>query len=325
MATLRAYEPSRDFLRIRQFLVDTFALYERPFNWLIDHWNFCRYFVVPVHAYYSVRYFGVPTDAPGPVGRDELPHWERAIGVWENGDGDVVGVVNTENEEPGEAWFQVHPDYACLYDEMVDYAEAHLADRVGKIGYLKLYVNEGTALERIAADRGYRRVGHRHTSLEYRIGEVPPPRLPEGFAIRSVLEEDDVERRRIAKAVAFGAHYGPSDWPPASAFREMQRAPDYRKDLDLFVVAPNGDCASFCTIWVDERNHYANFEPVGTRAEYQRLGLARALMMEGFRRMARYGAERSFMEANPQFYARIGFRETPCAYWAWIKYFDLAP
>jgi len=53
-------------------------------------------------------------------------------------------VVTTDNEEPGEAWIQIHPDYTFLYEEMVTYIEEHLADRVGDIGYVKLYVNEGS-------------------------------------------------------------------------------------------------------------------------------------------------------------------------------------
>jgi hypothetical protein len=55
----------------------------------------------------------------------------------------------------------------------------------------------------------------------------------------------------MAKAIAFGARYAPSDWMPAPLFSMMQRAPDYRPELDLFIVAPNGDYASFCAIWVD--------------------------------------------------------------------------
>ncbi|MEW6524940.1 MAG: GNAT family N-acetyltransferase [Bacillota bacterium] len=140
------------------------------------------------------------------------------------------------------------------------------------------------------------------------------------MTIKSVRDEDDVGRRRIVKSIAFGGGYAPSDWPPASAFRELQKARDYRKDLDLFVVAPNGDYAAFCTVWVDEKNPYANFEPVGTHAEYRHLGLARALLNEGFRRMAAYGATRSFMVSDNQFYREVGFRETPYSFSAWIKY-----
>jgi predicted N-acetyltransferase YhbS len=94
-----------------------------------------------------------------------------------------------------------------------------------------------------------------------------------------------------------------------------------RKDLDLFVVAPNGEYAAFCTVWMDEQNGYGNFEPVGTHVEYQRMGLGRALLMEGFHRMAEYGATRSYMDSGNEFYRRVGFRPTDYSYCPWIKYF----
>lgn len=323
MKTIRKpYDPDTDFLRIRGFLIDTFALYQRPFNWLIDRWNFCRYCVIPLHSYYNVRYFGVPT-RPHHHFRDELPLWERTIGIWENEEGHIVGVVHSENEEPGEAWFQIHPDYTFLYDEMVTYAEEHLADRDETVGYVKLYINGNCELEQIARARGYKQLKYRIPHLEYVLEELPAPQLPEGYVIRSVLEEDDVDKRRMAKAIAFGGNYAPSDWAPAAAFEEIQQAPDYRQDLDLFILAPNGDCASFCTIWIDEKNRYGKFEPVGTHAEYQGMGLGRALLLEGFRRMAQYGVTRSFMDSDNEFYRKVGFRETPCFYSPWIKYFPV--
>jgi ribosomal protein S18 acetylase RimI-like enzyme len=89
------------------------------------------------------------------------------------------------------------------------------------------------------------------------------------------------------------------------------------------MLAPNGDCASFCTIWIDEKNRYGKFEPVGTHAEYQGRGLGRALLLEGFRRMAQYGVTRSFMDSDNEFYRKVGFRETPYFYSPWIKYFPV--
>jgi GNAT superfamily N-acetyltransferase len=320
--TCRSYDPGTDFVRIRDFLVDTFSLYGRPFNWLIDRWNFCRYCVIPIHSYYNVRYFGVPTRPHRPF-RDELPLWEKSIRIWENEGGGIVGVIHSENEEPGEAWIQIHPDYFLLYDDMVTMAEEHLADRVDGLGYIKLYVNTGSELEQVVSARGYRRLEYPTPCLEYPLEEIPEPQLPEGFVLKSVLDEDDVDKRRIAKAIAFGARYAPSDWAPAPVFREIQQAPDYRKDLDLFIVAPNGDYASFGTVWIDEKNRYGKFEPVGTRPEYQRLGLGRALLMEGFRRMAAYGMTRSYMDSGIQFYRSVGFKETGYSYYPWIKHFPV--
>ncbi len=320
-ASKRPYDPATDFLSIRRFLIDTFRLYGRPFNWLLDRWNFTRHFVAPVHSFYNVRYFGVPTLIHKSV-RDEVRAWEETIWVWETEDGQIAGVVHSENEEPGEAVVQIHPDHTYLYGEMVDHAEEHLADRVDGVAYIKIYAHNGTELESLVAGRGYRKLGQ-NVILEYEItGDEKPGTLPDGFAIMSVAQEDDVDQRRIAKAVAFGGYYAPSSWPPAWTMREMQKAPDYRPDLDLFIKAPNGDCAAFCTVWADVENRYANFEPVGTRADYQRLGLGSALQSEGFRRMASMGVTRSFMVSTNPFYRHVGFRETPYTFSAWMKYLD---
>jgi predicted N-acetyltransferase YhbS len=319
----RAYKHDPDYMRIRDFLIDTFALYQQPVNWLLERWNFCRYLVVPFHTYYNIQHFSVPTQ-PRPHYRDELPYWEASIAIWEDENGEIVGVVNTENEEAGEAWFQIHPEYTHLYAEMVDYAEEHLTNWVDGLGYLKLYVNTETMLEEIVRGRGYKRLAGGTRHLEYTLEpgvELLPPQLPEGFVIKSVLEEDEPGKRSALHALAFGGRYNPSDWAPAAVYRQMQAAPDYRKELDLFMVGPDGEYVALCTIWLDAKNGYANFEPVGTHTEYQGKGLGRALLQEGFRRMAAFGVTRSFIAGNVGFYRKIGFKEAPIAYYPWIKYF----
>ena len=315
------YRADPDYLRIRQFLIDTFPLHGGPFNWLIERWNFCRYFVVPIHTHFNVNYFGVPTRPHTPF-RDELPGWEAGIGVWENDGGEIVGVVNSENEEAGEAWFQLHPDYTHLGDEMVEFAEMHLADRAEGVAYVKLYIIEGSEMEVVAQARGYRALPDHATPFwEYTVTPQSAPELPPGFVIKTVAEHDDVEQRRRAKAMAFGPRYGPSQWEDAESFRIMQQAPDYRADLDLVILAPNGEQAAFTTIWVDEANGYGNFEPVGTVVDYQGLGLGRALIQDGARRMAALGLTRSYMTTTIPFYAKIGFRELPRRIVPWIKHF----
>ncbi len=316
----RSYDPEGDFMRVRDFLMETYALYGRPFNWLIDRWNFIRFFSVPVHSYYNVRFFSVPARHPEPL-RDEVEYWEASIGVWEDC-GEIVGVVTPSNEEAGDAFLQIHPDYKHLYGEMVSYAEVRLADVDGGVGYVKLHVQDDDhELIKLAADRGYRKVPTPMPYLVYNTENVPEPKLPEGYIVRSVEEEDDVEKRRRAKSMAFGSNYGPSAWPPASAFRTLQQAPDYREDLDLFIVAPDGEYASFCNIWLDTENGYGNFEPVGTQIWYRGMSLARALLYEGLRRMAEHGVTRSYMDSRNEFYTRIGFERTPYSYSPWIRYF----
>jgi predicted N-acetyltransferase YhbS len=91
----------------------------------------------------------------------------------------------------------------------------------------------------------------------------------------------------------------------------IQRDPLYRRDLDLVVVAPNGEMASFTTIWWDEVTKTGAFEPVGTAPEHQRKGLARALMTEGLNRLKQLGAAMAYVSsygmAAHATYESVGF------------------
>jgi predicted N-acetyltransferase YhbS len=78
-------------------------------------------------------------------------------------------------------------------------------------------------------------------------------------------------------------------------YRNIQRAPLYRRDLDLVAVAQDGAVAAFCTIWFDDVTRSAYFEPVGTVPSHQRRGLGRLILTEGLRRLQRIGATRAFV------------------------------
>jgi GNAT superfamily N-acetyltransferase len=67
----------------------------------------------------------------------------------------------------------------------------------------------------------------------------------------------------------------------------------------MVAVAPaataGGEIASFCTVWYDDVTRSAYLEPVATVPEHQRLGLARATISEGLKRVKRLGATRAFV------------------------------
>ncbi|TYB94796.1 MAG: GNAT family N-acetyltransferase [Kosmotoga sp.] len=320
-ARQRSYVPEKDYMKIRDLIIESYALYNGPFNWLIDRWNFCRFQVIPTHNHYNVQYFGVPT-RPKQDFRDELYVWEKTIGIWESEDEKIVAVAHSENEEPGEAWIQIHPDYFFLYEEIIDYIEENLADRVDGTGFVKLYVNSNSELERIVSNKGYRKLPFKTPILKQEITKKQEVTLPDGYTLLSVEEEDNPVERGKVKMLSFGGRYPPSQWLPPSVMKEMQKAPDYKKDLDLFIKAPNGDYVSFCTIWVDQKNEYAVFEPVGTHVEYQGMGIASELLKEGLNRMKAYGAKCTYMQSSVPFYKRFGFKETGKYTVPWIKYFN---
>ena len=81
------------------------------------------------------------------------------------------------------------------------------------------------------------------------------------------------------------------------AFR--RNAPGYSLDWDLVAVAPDGRHASFACVWVDWRNHLAEIDPIGTQPEFQRRGLARAVILDGFRRLAAAGIHTAYIGTGP--------------------------
>ncbi len=115
--------------------------------------------------------------------------------------------------------------------------------------------------------------------------------------MRSLGEAAELPARAWCSWKAFHSQapeeeYARSGW---AWYLDIQRCPLYRRDLDLVAVAPNGDLASFCTVWYDDVTRSAYFEPVGTHPLYQRRGLARAVMCEGLRRVKRLGATVAFV------------------------------
>lgn len=78
-------------------------------------------------------------------------------------------------------------------------------------------------------------------------------------------------------------------------YRNIQRAPLYRRDLDLVAESPDGELAGFAGIWFDDVTRTAQVEPMGVDAAHRRRGVGRALLLEAMHRAARLGAEVAYV------------------------------
>ena len=117
------------------------------------------------------------------------------------------------------------------------------------------------------------------------------PRWVDGFEFRSLRGEQEHAARADAARLAFESTLEP-DVHRARYLRFM-RSPGYVLDHDLVAVAPDGTIASFAIYWPDDELSLGQFEPVGTHPDFQRRGLARALLHEGLARLAAAGIERA--------------------------------
>lgn len=122
---------------------------------------------------------------------------------------------------------------------------------------------------------------------------VPASMLPDGFTMRSVAGEDEAEAVQAVHAGSFG-----SKWQPGE-YLNVMRTPGFRIDRELIVVAPSGRFAAFLIYWIDPVSKSGLFEPVGCHQDFQRLGLTKALMYEGMRRMIAYGMTMAVVKHQP--------------------------
>lgn len=116
---------------------------------------------------------------------------------------------------------------------------------------------------------------------------LPAPRLPEGFHVRPVDGLEEAPARAAASHAAFG-----SGWPMDRYLRRylsFMRSPVYLPEFDIVAVSPDGKHAAFCICWPDPVNKIGLLEPVGTHPDFRRMGLGRAVILEGLRRLQAWG------------------------------------
>jgi ribosomal protein S18 acetylase RimI-like enzyme len=119
------------------------------------------------------------------------------------------------------------------------------------------------------------------------------PVLPRGLRLGDCLAVDLVERVDAHRDA--WTHLDHIGLPGATSrftlerYQRLRRTPGYDPGLDLIVEATDGVIAACCICWLDEENGIGLFEPVGTRLAYRRRGIARAIVLEGLRRLRERG------------------------------------
>lgn len=84
--------------------------------------------------------------------------------------------------------------------------------------------------------------------------------------------------------------------------------PNTDLNLKVAVVAPDGNFVSYCGMWYEPASSFAVVEPVACDPDYRRMGLGKAAVLEGVRRVGELGAKIALVGSNHQFYYSIGFR-----------------
>jgi len=292
----RSYRGEDDYWRMREFLRDVFTANDRrELSWHVARWDYWRW-----HGIENIR---------------EFETMEPVTFLWETADGEIAAALHPEGK--GEAFLQVHPGYRTpeLEQEMLRVAEEHLATPEDGGRRLRVWADEhDVARQEMLVAGGYRR-SEGPEYLRHRLLEAPIPDAPiaAGYTVRALGDEDELPTRSWASWKAFHPDEPDEQYEGWGWYRNIQRAPLYRRDLDMVAATQDGEIATFCTIWYDDVTRSAYVEPVGTAPAHQRRGLGKAVMCEGLRRLARLGATIAFVgsysPAAHALYASVGFTE----------------
>jgi mycothiol synthase len=274
------------------------------------------------HARWCGR--GAVSRPPIPIKTCKSNPIEQVTFLWETRDGRLVAVLHAIGM--GEAYLHINPLFRSveLENEMMAYAEKYLSMECSD-GRRRLFVlaDEDDELRtEVLTARGYlyreQPVYRWRRDLD---GPLPEIELPMGYSVRSMGDASEYDARSWASWRAFHPDEPDNAYEGGAWYANLQSAPLYRRDLDIVAQAPNGEIAAFSTIWYDDVTRSAVCVLIGTAPEYQRLGLGKAVMIEGLGRLQRMGGRRAFANgfdpsANALYRSVLG---TSCRAESWFK------
>lgn len=270
-----------EYWQTRNFLREIFLLHDRiERGWNVARLDYWRWHLIAnLQAYPSV---------------------ENSLFVWTTENGKIVAALNGIVQ--GEARLHIHPEYRSpqLQDEMLAQAETALFTTEDGTPFVYLPVDsDDSLLHETLINRGYEKNPGRSNKWRRDLdAPIPEVKTPADYKIRSMGGEEEHPARSWASWRSFHSEEPNENYDgDYSWIRNMQSAPLYRRDLDIVAATPNGEIASFCTIYYDDYTRSAVCVLVGTAAEHWQRGLGKAVIYEGMRRLQRFGCTRIFATA----------------------------
>jgi hypothetical protein len=145
-------------------------------------------------------------------------------------------------------------------------------------------------------ENSWSKVLMRRPGLE-RVKVYPPPAE---YEVRS-LASDEVEPYVELHRSVFESRNMTVEWRQ----RTIEHR-EYRRDLDVVVVAPDGELVAFCVCWFDETTAVGHVEPLGCHKDFRKYALGRVALSHGLYRLETLGCKEIFVETDS--YRNTAFR-----------------
>ncbi len=221
---------------------------------------------------------------------EPLAYFTSRVHLWRNVKGELASYLIRDNFL---TYLQIQYPYRDLESEMFDWAERNWAGENNQIN--TLVYDWDKKRQTLLAQRGYENRGAIEDVRIYDLSMTyPEVQLPVNFQITSLADFGNFQARIDLENSIWGASLDET-W-----FRGKSSAPSYSSDWDLLAISPQGKLAAQSLVWLYPNNQTAEIDPLGTHPDFRKLGLAKILVLESFKRMHDHGIHYAYIASETQ-------------------------
>ena len=262
-----------EYDKVKEFLTRVQDLPDYDDNWDVSRFNWWRY---SCHSQKEVSFFR------------ENAH------VWADGEENVVGLSISEYGN-NDFFALADPAYPDLFEEIIKWTETVWAkDRDEISTYVFDFDKKKTDM---LTALGYQNVRPENNVRYYDLTSYDfSYDLKPGYKIIPFKEFGDYDSRVALVKSAFNVENYPKERLVA-----LHSSPQYLPELDLVVVNSEGVSVAYCMGWVEEHDDTLGYiEPMGTHADFRRMGFASSLAKECFKRLAARGVKTASIASDAE-------------------------
>ncbi|NTW21775.1 MAG: GNAT family N-acetyltransferase [Nostocales cyanobacterium W4_Combined_metabat2_030] len=239
----------------------------------------------------------------------EQPFFDKSkdVRLWEDDTGTLVGFGQISMPEPkqeidGFLYFYVHPkaQQEKLENAIIRWSEQRMRE-VRKQRHLPVKLRSSSRddlTDRIAVLEEHKfSVDRAFLTMVRRLDDaIPTAHLPDGFSLRPLAGEQEIKAWVECFNQSFIDHWNHHDLTDTTV-KSWLTKPNYRPDLNLVVVAPNGKIAAFCdaSICPEENARTGKKEGwinwLGTSRNFRKMGLGKAVLVAGMQALKTAGMD----------------------------------
>ena len=273
-----AYEDTeKQFEDMRQMIIESYSLYQWPRNWLISRMEDWKYGGNSIHIKEYPDFF-----------RDKAHLW------WDENDR-LAGFCVTEYGG-NSIFIQTHPEYPDVEAMMLSWiVEIWAKDRPQVETFA---CTSDQPRNKLLSEFGFEDASEAGQTRKYDLRkQIDDISIAPGFRIERLSQNRNYDNLLDAINAAFDRPRKLTrEWLESKLFS----APSMSEEWEFSAVTPDGIHASFCFAWIDRANKIAEIDPIGTRPEYQKKGLARAVIIECFKQLRNEAIRFAYIGSGPE-------------------------